>query len=613
MSAFHISLSEGDRFYQKVFDFVIPVEKIANPNLENLARLDRLDLRFAFTKIALWAREQFRRIVYIDADVVALRAPDELFELDCPFAAAPDIGWPDIFNSGVMVLTPNEAEYRSLRTLAASGSSFDGADQGLLNEYYSNNRWHRLSFAYNCTPSSSYQYEPAYRHFRSNISLIHFIGKQKPWQQGRRAMSSAASGVYKELVGSWWSVYDRHYKAGHTSALGQISTADHHLQAFVYDEDSHSAMPLAGATTLPDVTYTNQASSIDRTRTEVPLTEPDDAAASLATHPPLAIQQRQKEPPQMAWDATRSAPPTGSKAEAGEFPSQRYEMSSSTGLFQAPTSYPEPPKDMYYQVPPRPELVQKPIPIFPWEQQAKRPTRVFAEPSRSLPAVATEFMTTRAASAGTDDTPELPGSTSIDKAIAPAEVLDSFSRINAWDNVSSIDHYVRAVRESQTKRAALQALQDDRYKTGSGLGKVDAPEGKSRRAPRQESLILTDFPTEVERPSLPVTPAPVRRPMFWGEERDEQGELPAAEGVPNQSEWDPHERLEQLRRTSVAAAEELPKHTPVKEAPLRAVPETSSDLIRSSTGTVVSPSESKNMQDQKGSKTSVYARDAVLE
>jgi len=34
-----------------------------------------------------------------------------------------------------------------------------------------------------------------------------------------------------------------------------------------------------------------------------------------------------------------------------------------------------------------------------------------------------------------------------------------------------------------------------------------------------------------------VTPAPIRRPSFWGEERDEEGELPAAEGVPSQEDW----------------------------------------------------------------------------
>lgn len=48
---------------------------------------------------------------------------------------------------------------------------------------------------------------------------------------------------------------------------------------------------------------------------------------------------------------------------------------------------------------------------------------------------------------------------------------------------------------------------------------------------------ITDFPTELERPSLPVTPAPVRRTSFWGEEQEESAELPAAEGVPKQEEW----------------------------------------------------------------------------
>ena len=198
---------------QTLFDYVLPVDKIANSNLENLSRLDRLDLRFAFTKIALWQQTQFRKIVYIDADVVALRAMDELFQLDASFAAAPDIGWPDCFNTGLMLLLPNTGDYRGLQTMAASGTSFDGADQGLLNEYFGNRPWHRLSFTYNCTPSSSYQYEPAYRHFRSNISATHFIGKDKPWQKGRNAINANGSGVYKELLGSWWTVYDRHYKA----------------------------------------------------------------------------------------------------------------------------------------------------------------------------------------------------------------------------------------------------------------------------------------------------------------------------------------------------------------------------------------------------------------
>lgn len=110
----------------------MPIERLATPNPKNLYLMNRADLLFTFTKINLWRQTQFRKIVYIDADVVALRAPDELFDIQETFAAAPDVGWPDAFNSGVMVLSPNMGEYWALKTLAGAGDSFDGADQSTL-------------------------------------------------------------------------------------------------------------------------------------------------------------------------------------------------------------------------------------------------------------------------------------------------------------------------------------------------------------------------------------------------------------------------------------------------------------------------------------------------
>ncbi|CAI4212997.1 unnamed protein product [Parascedosporium putredinis] len=121
--------------------------------------MNRADLHSAFTKIALWNQTQFSKIVYVDADIVAYRAPEELFDIDAPFSAAPDIGWPDIFNSGVMVLTPDETEYARLADLADRGVSFDGADQGLLNQHFGTN-YNRISFTYNVTPSAHYQQPP---------------------------------------------------------------------------------------------------------------------------------------------------------------------------------------------------------------------------------------------------------------------------------------------------------------------------------------------------------------------------------------------------------------------------------------------------------------------
>jgi glycogenin glucosyltransferase len=104
------------------------------------------------------------------------------------------------------------------------------------------------------------------------------------------------------------------------------------------------------------------------------------------------------------------------------------------------------------------------------------------------------------------------------------------SNVNAWDSVPGIDNYVRAVMDTNGRRNKPQTLQQT-------TGTEDLGSPLLERRNRRESLLLTDFPTAIERPSLPVTPAVMRRPSFWGEERGDTGELPAAAGVPDQTEW----------------------------------------------------------------------------
>lgn len=193
-----------------VYDYIIPVPRLQTNSRDSLYAMNRPDLHSTFTKINLWSQTNFSKIVYIDSDVVAYRAPDELFDISQRFSAAPDIGWPDIFNSGVMVLTPNLGDYYALLAMAERGISFDGADQGLLNLYFKNT-FNRISFAYNVTPSGHYQYIPAYHHFQSTISMVHFIGQSKPWFQNRHSQS-AQNSPFVEMVGRWWAVYDRHYR-----------------------------------------------------------------------------------------------------------------------------------------------------------------------------------------------------------------------------------------------------------------------------------------------------------------------------------------------------------------------------------------------------------------
>ncbi|KAF2202383.1 nucleotide-diphospho-sugar transferase [Delitschia confertaspora ATCC 74209] len=581
---------------KSLYDYIIPVEPMHNPNPSNLYLMGRPDLAFAFTKINLWRQIQFRKIVYLDADVVVLRALDELFDIEAPFAAAPDIGWPDAFNTGVMVITPSMGEFWALQTMAAAGDSFDGADQGLLNQYYKHREWHRLSFTYNCTPNAQYQWEPAYRYYKSGISAVHFIGKDKPWTQGRSGRGGF--GTYNELHARWWAVYDRHLKA---KAEKLTSQGQEHSSSTTGQQNFPNTAAYGGSG-APIPRIVEPEASV--TTTEVPFSDPGEPAENIdqgSLEPTPSVQQRKFSAPEMEWDATKFAPPTDAKPEAVDFPTQTYVFNESKDLFQPPPAYPEPPKNMWYEVPetkPQPEA--RPKPIFPWEREREAPkaTRVFADdfqPERKRSVLSptgrptgrvtspdpvptpgawpeqqtstgNQFTTVHYEGGG-DPSSELEVDAGVTSTKTADEQWQEFQQVsvNAWDEVPGIDTYVRAILQAQNQRNESQSLH-----TREVSEEIVSP--MAGRGGRKESFIITDFPSAVERPSLPVTPAPVRRPTFWGEERNQAGELPAAEGVPDQAEWDPEERLEQLRRSSLLEFEHLksPVHP---QPPLRELPE----------------------------------------
>ncbi|KAK0364350.1 glycogenin glucosyltransferase [Friedmanniomyces endolithicus] len=585
-----------------LYDHVLPIEPLANPSPANLYLLDRPDLLYTFTKIHLWRLTQFRRIVYLDADIVCLRAPDELFRLPSTsaFAAAPDVGWPDTFNTGLMVLTPHTGTYSALRTLASAGDSFDGADQGLLNQYFAHRGWERLSFVYNCTPAAGYQYEPAYRYFKSEVRCVHFIGGVKPWQRGKTEVSGGSStrggrGVYQELLSRWWAVWEAHFPG--------VSTYDY--------------------ATMGNKAVEREEASRSLTSTDIPVTDTQPTAEAIAQgnlDPTPTAQQRKFSAPHLEWDATRSAPPSSSKPEAANFPNQIYEFNQDAQSWKAPPSYPEIPRqDLWYDVPMKQREEQKLKAIFPWEErELPKPSRVFAdeETFTSSHTHQTEEETERmqeedegAEEGETDDflggdelavmgdstyyrdsdgdreqRPDFnPRAPTLHKKSASA-AQGSWDSKNAWDEVSGIEEYVRALTAFQKNKGQVQVLsqeepgvrirdhqhhprhqqqrQQQQQHILSPGNEPDPVELVRTVRERRASLLLTDFPTASERPSLPVTPAPRRRESFWGSEGENvgsgsgsggggrDGELAGAEGVPEQSDWNPDEQLEVLRRNS---------------------------------------------------------------
>ncbi|KAF4895814.1 Glycogenin-1 [Colletotrichum viniferum] len=513
-----------------VYDHVIPVPRIRNDRPANLYLMNRPDLHSAFTKVNLWRQTQFSKIVYIDADVVAYRAPDELFDIAAPFSAAPDIGWPDLFNTGVMVLSPNMGDYYALMAMAERGISFDGADQGLLNMHFKNT-YNRISFTYNVTPSAHYQYVPAYRHFQSSINMVHFIGPDKPWFKGRQP--SQTDSPFEDMVGRWWAVYDRHYRATETKAAAppQHDNVPEIVQYFTKGEFQPQVAHVASTEQVP-------------------------AHQERGPSPPPAEPPREpSNPPVPAWDAQRQPPPADSRPEALNFPSHVYEMSQDTAPFVPPERYPSPPRNMWYEVPkekPAPPT-QKPRPIFPWEVNQPKPTRIFtgelASPSAEEPSSTPTGEKTASSAFQALAEPSLIGSSTTGQKsepstpatptirVATSDPWNAFTRTNAWDEVPEIERYVEGLQKHRRGRSQGSL-------GGTPVAKVA----------KEHGLKLTDFPSVVDRPSLPVTPAPIRRPKFWGgagpgaSEGDDDEELPAAHGVPPQSDWDPAVQLQKLAK-----------------------------------------------------------------
>ncbi|KJZ75682.1 hypothetical protein HIM_04839 [Hirsutella minnesotensis 3608] len=569
---------------QAVYDHILAVPRIRNDNPANLYLMNRADLHSAFTKINLWKQVQFSRIVYIDADVVAYRAPDELFDLSHAFAAAPDTGWPDLFNTGVMALTPNMGDFYAMLAMAERGISMDGADQGLINMHFGQS-FHRLPFTYNVTPSAHYQYVPAYRHFQSSINMVHFIGANKPWLAGRNAPHG--SSPYDEMVGRWWAVHDRHLKLkepsrhhAHVSQPRPTSSQGKEPRIEYFPSDSHgreaqdrhpshavdhgredAAPPSAEApfTLATADTHTHGAVQHQEPASSRPEQEEQDnfstehVARSQEPHTPPPVTQPGPPPlPTNTWDAQRQPPPVDSKPEAINFPSTHYEMSQDTKPFVPPVRYPSPPRNMWYQIPNEPPApaAETPPPIFPWEKKQPKPSRIFtSEEPKPLgvglaPSVLpqseqdndegsrapTEPCDTEPSSGASKSEPQTPLTPSI--KIIPSDPWTSFPRLNAWDEVPEIDRYVEGLQRH--RRAKSQ---------GAASGTRKGP-GPSREDVKPRVLRLTDFPSAVDRPSLPVTPAPVHRLSYWEADNPEPGHegtipqpLPTAEGVPAQTEW----------------------------------------------------------------------------
>ncbi|XP_020804463.1 glycogenin-1 isoform X2 [Drosophila serrata] len=209
-----VSQAMRDRL-KEVYNVVQEVNVLDSQDAANLALLARPELGVTFTKLHCWRLVQFEKCVFLDADTLVLQNCDELFERE-ELSAAPDVSWPDCFNSGVFVFKPSVETFGQITEFAVKNGSFDGGDQGLLNQFFAD--WatadikKHLPFVYNVTAYASYCYLPAFKQFRDKIKILHFAGKLKPWliQFNSETKTASVSSDYahaQDLIQLWWNIF----------------------------------------------------------------------------------------------------------------------------------------------------------------------------------------------------------------------------------------------------------------------------------------------------------------------------------------------------------------------------------------------------------------------
>ncbi|KAH8263955.1 hypothetical protein KR038_010327, partial [Drosophila bunnanda] len=209
-----VSQAMRDRL-KEVYNVVQEVNVLDSQDAANLALLARPELGVTFTKLHCWRLVQFEKCVFLDADTLVLQNCDELFERE-ELSAAPDVSWPDCFNSGVFVFKPSVDTFGQITEFAVKNGSFDGGDQGLLNQFFGD--WatadikKHLPFVYNVTAYASYCYLPAFKQFRDKIKILHFAGKLKPWliQFNSETKTASVSSDYahaQDLIQLWWNIF----------------------------------------------------------------------------------------------------------------------------------------------------------------------------------------------------------------------------------------------------------------------------------------------------------------------------------------------------------------------------------------------------------------------
>ena len=140
-----------------------------------------------FSKLWIWRLTMYEKLLYTDLDVLFLHTPEPLFNTrllhQYPAMAIDSTQKHHCFNSGVMLLQPNEDEYQ--RLISYMDSNTHKTEQDFLNIFY-HGHIKKLDARFNM-PVCSHEkvclndMTPTKDAFTDKTVILHFTGNNKPW------------------------------------------------------------------------------------------------------------------------------------------------------------------------------------------------------------------------------------------------------------------------------------------------------------------------------------------------------------------------------------------------------------------------------------------------
>jgi hypothetical protein len=206
------------RLFESEGATVIPVEDVSNPFGHVLARFQN-----TFNKLYLWNMTEYDRVIYLDADNIAVQQ-DMVYDLfRCGHFCIVYMN-PCHFHTGLMVVKPDRQLYsRMLQQLAEVGS-YDGADQGFLSSFFDPGCWKAPLF----NPANGPSEAPMNAlHLAYNMHALYYFSAGREFERLKCGVSAGRSGMAVATIGYpvpivikpwyWWASL-----VGHTGPWDRV-------------------------------------------------------------------------------------------------------------------------------------------------------------------------------------------------------------------------------------------------------------------------------------------------------------------------------------------------------------------------------------------------------